>query len=343
MTVPHLLEARKLTVEFSGGSNLPFVQRQVLRAIDSVSFALDPGEILGVVGESGSGKSTLARAILQLLSPRSGSVYWMGKDVGQFSHRELKTFRREAQIIFQDPSASLNPRMTLGQIVSEPLKNFEKSLPHSAVTDRVVETMERVGLSQQLMNRYPHEISGGQCQRVGIARAVILKPRLLICDEPVSALDVSVQAQIVSLLRKLQREDGMALMFISHDLAVVRHLCQRVLVVYMGRVVESAPRNILFDAPKHPYTQSLLQSIPIPDPELARSRPGSAVRGEPTSLFTPPSGCYFHPRCPHKSPRCSESVPKLKEHSPESFVSCHHPQDYETRAEQMNRNEPESL
>ena len=216
-------------------------------------------------------------------------------------------------------------------------------MPHSAVTDRVVETMERVGLSQQLMNRYPHEISGGQCQRVGIARAVILKPRLLICDEPVSALDVSVQAQIVSLLRKLQREDGMALMFISHDLAVVRHLCQRVLVVYMGRVVESAPRNILFDAPKHPYTQSLLQSIPIPDPELARSRPRSADRGEPTSLFTPPSGCYFHPRCPHKSPRCSESVPKLKEHSPESFVSCHHPQGYEARAEQMNRNEPESL
>ena len=340
MTVPHLLETRQLTVEFTHGSDLPFVQNHVLRAIDSISFALDPGEILGVVGESGSGKSTLARAILQLLGARSGSVHWMGKDVSQFSRHELTTFRRDAQIVFQDPSASLNPRMTLGQIVSEPLRNFEKTYSHSAVRELVAEAMERVGLSQQLVNRYPHEISGGQCQRVGIARAVILKPRLLICDEPVSALDVSVQAQIVSLLRKLQREDGMALIFISHDLAVVRHLCQRVLVVYMGRVVESAPRDTIFDAPKHPYTQSLLHSIPIPDPQLARARSPSIVRGEPPSLFTPPSGCYFHTRCPHGSTRCSDIAPKLEEYTPESFVSCHHPQDYKAWTEQSDRNEP---
>ena len=340
VAAPHLLETRQLTVEFSRGSRLPFAHNKVLRAIDGISLALDPGEILGVVGESGSGKSTLARAILQLLGTRSGSVHWMGRDVGQFSHRELKAFRRDAQIVFQDPSASLNPRMTLGQIVSEPLKNFEESCSHSEVRDRVAATLERVGLSHQLVNRYPHEISGGQCQRVGIARAVILKPRLLICDEPVSALDVSVQAQIVSLLRKLQREDGMALIFISHDLAVVRHLCHRVLVIYMGRVVESAARDAIFDAPRHPYTQSLLHAIPIPDPRLARARPPSAIRGEPPSLFSPPSGCYFHPRCPHKSTRCSDIAPKLEELSPGCLVSCHYPQDYEAWTEQPGGNGP---
>jgi oligopeptide transport system ATP-binding protein len=334
ITVPPLLETRNLTVKFSRGLNFPFIQKHVLRAIDRINLALDPGEILGVVGESGSGKSTLARAILQLLSSKSGAVHWQGKDIREFSHRELMAFRRDAQIVFQDPSASLNPRMTLGQIISEPLRNFEKSLPNKAVRDLVAETMERAGLSQQLVNRYPHEISGGQCQRVGIARAVILKPRLLICDEPVSALDVSVQAQIVSLLRKLQREDGMAMIFISHDLAVVRHLCHRVLVVYMGRIVECAPRDTIFDAPKHPYTQSLLQSIPVPDPQRARARPRSAIRGEPASLLSPPSGCYFHTRCPHSSTQCSDSVPALKEYSPDNFVACHHPQDYEARTEQ---------
>lgn len=324
-----LLEARHLSVEFGSGSNLPFVAERRLRALDDINFRLSSGDILGVVGESGSGKSTLARALLRLVTAQSGTVHWMGEDISRAKGNELKNLRRSAQIVFQDPSASLNPRMTLGQVIAEPLRNFEQSLPRSIVSKRVSEVMGRVGLSPQLVNRYPHEVSGGQCQRVGIARAMILKPRLLICDEPVSALDVSVQAQIIALLRHLQHEDGMALIFVSHDLAIVRHLCHRVLVVYMGRIVESAPCASLFAAPRHPYTQTLLRSVPIPDPRIARSRSRIVVQGEPPSPFDPPSGCHFRTRCPYASVLCSERAPSPEEHSQDHFIACHHPQEFE--------------
>lgn len=324
MTGTPLLDAKGLTVDFTRGPNLPFVTQRQLRAVDGISLAIEPGKIVGVVGESGSGKSTLARALLRLLPLHTGSIRWLSQEIGDLPEDRLSELRRGAQIVFQDPTASLNPRMTLAQSISEPLRNFERSLSQSTLKERAAEAMRRVGLPLQLMNRYPHEISGGQCQRAGIARAMILEPKLLICDEAVSALDVSVQAQIIALLRELQQANGMALLFISHDLAVVRHLCQRVIVMYMGREVESAPTASLFGNPRHPYTQALLQASPLPDPREARSRARASLPGEAPSLLSPPSGCYFRTRCPHASDVCAQSVPTPKAMADNHSTACHH-------------------
>jgi oligopeptide transport system ATP-binding protein len=309
-----LLRVRDLAVEFA-------TPRGRLRAVDGVSFDLAPGESLGIVGESGCGKSTLGRAILRLVPRAAGTVEWRGRDLHGLSAGELRRARRDLQIVFQDPLASLDPRMTIGESVAEPLRVHEPGLGAGEVRARVEDMLAAVGLGGGLLNRYPHEFSGGQCQRVGIARAMILKPKLVVCDEPVSALDVSVQGQIVNLLLDLQRRHGMALVFISHNLAVVRHVCRRVLVMYLGRVMEVAPRDALYAAPRHPYTRLLLDAVPTADPVLERARPPLAA-GEVASPFAPPSGCVFRTRCPHALPRCADARPAPEPTGDDATAAC---------------------
>ncbi|MDA7981830.1 MAG: ATP-binding cassette domain-containing protein [Alphaproteobacteria bacterium] len=316
-----ILRVRDLSVEFSVPSaDGIFGGRRALTAVNGVSFDLHAGETLGVVGESGCGKSTLARAILQLLPASRGEVVWMGEDL--VGHPGLRERRRDLQIIFQDPLASLNPRMTAGDIVAEPLRTHRGEIGRAERRRLVAEMFERVGLSPVMVNRYPHEFSGGQCQRIGIARAMILRPRLILCDEPVSALDVSIQAQIVNLLEDLQREFGMALIFISHDLSVVRHICHRVMVLYLGRVVEVAERDMLYASPRHPYTRALMSAVPIPDPRIERERRRVVLEGDLPSPLDPPSGCIFRGRCSYARSRCAEEVPVLEELGGQS-VACH--------------------
>jgi len=298
-----LLEVRKLEVRFGG-----------FTALEDVTFHLHPGESLGLVGESGSGKSTLARAILRLIPPASGDLVWSGDNMLAWPAGELRRRRRDMQIIFQDPHASLNPRLSVGDTIAEPLKIFSAELSASERQARVREMLERVGLSAAMAERYPHEFSGGQCQRIGIARAMILRPRLLICDEPVSSLDASIQGQIVNLLADLQREWGTALLFISHNLAVVRHLCQRVLVIYRGRLIEIAPRDALFAAPRHPYTQALLAAVP----DLTGGSVAPAARAHDA-----PGGCAYHGRCGHAQGLCLTTVPPLQPVDPHHDVACH--------------------
>ena len=293
-----------------------------LVALDDVSFELRAGETLGIVGESGCGKSTLARAVLQLVAPSAGRISWLGRPVQERSRAELRAVRAGMQIVFQDPLASLDPRMTVLDLVSEPLLEYRPDLPRETRAGAVRQMLERVGLSGDVLRRYPHEFSGGQCQRIGIARALILEPQLLVCDEPVSALDVSVQAQIVNLLQRLQRELRLSLLFISHNLALVRHLSQRVLVLYLGRVMELAGRDELFGGARHPYTQALLGSIPIADPRRARERPGPLVTGEVPSPLHPPSGCVFRTRCAWAKEACANAVPVLEKVAPEHTVAC---------------------
>jgi oligopeptide transport system ATP-binding protein len=291
-----------------------------------VSFDLQAGETLGVVGESGCGKSTLARALLNLVPFRAESLRWfdqemapmsgVGANAGFTASASPSTaawlqVRRQVQMVFQDPLASLDPRMNILQILSEPLRTHEPSLTASDRLDRVCALIERVGLDRHQLDRYPHEFSGGQCQRIGIARALILRPRVIICDEPVSALDVSIQAQIINLLRDLQQEFGLALIFIAHDLTVIRHVSQRVLVMYLGQVVEIGARAALFDNPRHPYTRALLASVPVPDPRIERHRASTALVGELPSPLDPPSGCAFRTRCPIAQDRCAQSNPVL--------------------------------
>jgi oligopeptide transport system ATP-binding protein len=293
-----------------------------LPALRDVSFELREGETLGIVGESGSGKSTLARAIVQLVAPSEGGISWLGQPLSARSADELRTLRAEMQIVFQDPLASLDPRMTVLDIVAEPLSEFRPGLSREERTRLVTAVLERVGLSAGALRRYPHEFSGGQCQRIGIARALILEPRLLVCDEPVSALDVSVQAQIVNLLRRLQRELGLSMLFISHNLALVRHLSQRVLVLYLGRVMEIATQEALFRTPRHPYTQALLAAIPTPDPRQAREQPTTPIAGEMPSPIDPPMGCVFHTRCAWSQARCRNEDPVLEAAASEHRVAC---------------------
>jgi oligopeptide/dipeptide ABC transporter ATP-binding protein len=297
--------------------------RAVLRAVEEVSLDLRAGEALGIVGESGCGKSTLARAAMQLIRPTSGHVVWMGRALEDLSARELKPLRRDFQIVFQDPLASLDPRMTIGEIVEEPLRVHRPELDRKARASAVSQILVRVGLSPDLINRYPHEFSGGQCQRIGIARAVILKPRLLVCDEPVSALDMSIQAQILHLLADLKREYGMCILFVSHNLAVVKRLCERILVLYLGRMMELAPSDALYARALHPYTRELLAAVPIADPDIQPGRLERALVGEPPSPLDPPSGCVYRTRCPHAIDVCRERVPDWEEVEGGRNVACH--------------------
>jgi peptide/nickel transport system ATP-binding protein len=294
-----------------------------LRALRGVSFALGPGEALGVVGESGGGKSTLARAVLALLRPAAGKVVWMGRELLGLPPRERRAARGELQMVFQDPVGSLDPRMTVGEIVGEPLLTHHPELDPTARRELVAQMLQRVELATELSGRYPHELSGGQCQRVGIARAMILKPRLLVCDEPLSALDGPTQREILALLAGLRRESQMSLLFVSHNLAVVRQLCERVLVLYLGTMMELARSESLEGRPRHPYTRELLEAVPVADPEVQPARLGRARPGEPPSALAPPSGCVYRTRCPHALDVCAERVPEWEETDGGARVACH--------------------
>jgi oligopeptide transport system ATP-binding protein len=300
-----------------------FGAQKNLRAVDGVSLELRAGEALGVVGESGSGKSTLARAALRLLDAQ-GRVVWLGRQVGTLTQKAIKPLRRDIQVIFQDPLASLDPRMTAAEIVAEPLQIHRPELDRAARDAAVSRALVRARLEPALATRYPHELSGGQCQRIGIARAMVLEPKLLICDEPVSALDVTVQEQIVALLADLKRESGLAILFISHNLAVVEQLCEHVLVLYLGRMMELAPVAAVYERPLHPYTRELLESAPIPDPDVQPGRLARALLGEPPSPLSPPSGCVYRTRCPHVIAVCAERVPVWEAAGDGSrWVACH--------------------
>ncbi|GAC1304151.1 MAG: ATP-binding cassette domain-containing protein [Steroidobacteraceae bacterium] len=310
-----MLRVRGLSVNFGSRA-----------ALSDIDFDLFAGETLGLVGESGSGKSTLARAILRLVQSAGGTVHWCGQDLLSCDAAELRRRRRELQIIFQDPLASLDPRMTVGESIAEPLRIFEPGLSAGAREGQVREMLARVGLTSGMMNRYPHEFSGGQCQRIGIARAMILSPKLLICDEPVSSLDVSIQGQIVNLLLDMQCAAGTALLFISHNLALVRHLSHRVLVIYSGRLVEVAPRDTLFGAPLHPYTRALLAAVPPDTPVPRTDQSKSAISEAPPSGPTP-TGCAYRDRCPYALAVCSTKEPPLEEISGGHSIACHRARD----------------
>src|SRR5574343_746253 len=319
-----ILSVRNVKVHFkvAGGKDGPRTPKKTLKAVDGVSFDLYAGETLGVVGESGCGKSTLSRAILNLIPATDGEIVWMGKDLRKGSGKDWLNVRKDIQMIFQDPLASLNPRMTIAQIIGEPLRVHRPELSNDDVMKRVRAMMVKVGLREQMINRYPHEFSGGQCQRIGIARALILEPKLIICDEPVSALDVSIQAQIINLLKELQAEMGLALIFIAHDLAVVKHISQRVMVMYLGRAMEMASKHALYDTPRHPYTQALLSAIPLPDPKAERNKRIQLLQGDLPSPINPPSGCVFRTRCPNAQERCGKEAIKLHPVTPHTQTSC---------------------
>ncbi len=318
-----VLQVQDLSVRFRVAMGGVFRRSyQEVRAVDQVSFDVYPAETLGIVGESGCGKSTLARAILGLVRPRSGTILWEGDDLVQLDEESLRLKRREIQLIFQDPSGSLDPRMTVGDIVAEPLRIFYPSMSRLQVRERVAGMMKMVGLSPDQINRYPHEFSGGQCQRIGIARALVVNPRLVVCDEPVSALDVSIQAQIINLLNDLQKKLRLSLIFIAHDLSVVRHVSDRVMVMYLGRVMEVADRDSIYLQPRHPYTRALIESVPIPDPVRERARARRALKGDIPSPLSPPSGCVFRTRCPYAIPACAERVPELETLDGGNQVAC---------------------
>ncbi|MDU4428750.1 dipeptide ABC transporter ATP-binding protein [Clostridium sp.] len=291
-----------------------------VKAVDGVSLEVRKGETLGIVGESGCGKSTTGRAILQLLKPIGGKVYFKDQDLSKLSKKEMRALRPKMQLIFQDPYSSLNPRMTVGQIIGEALIDHKMATKEN-LRAKVLEVMDLCGLAEYQIDRFPHEFSGGQRQRIGIARALALDPEFIVADEPVSALDVSIQAQIINLLVKLQKEKGFSYMFISHDLSVVEHLCQRVGVMYLGSMVELADKDELFDNPLHPYTKALLSAIPIPDPTIKRDR--IILTGDIPSPANPPKGCKFHTRCPYATDKCKEEAPEYREIKEGHFVACH--------------------
>jgi oligopeptide/dipeptide ABC transporter ATP-binding protein len=318
-----LLEVENLVKHFPVGGGVLSRQSGVVRAIDGVSFTLRRGETLGLVGESGCGKTTTGRCILQLERPTSGRILFEGVDLAAISAAELRAVRRRVQVIFQDPYSSLNPRMTVGQILAEPLQVHGIVRERTARQARVEELLVQVGLAPQHARRYPHQLSGGQRQRVGIARALAMEPALIICDEPVSALDVSIQAQIINLLEDLQRRLGLTYLFIAHDLSVVRHISDRVAVMYLGKIVEITDRTALYEDPRHPYTRALLSAVPIPDPAVEETRERTVLRGEVPSPLNPPPGCVFHPRCPIAVARCSAEVPALREIRPTHWGACH--------------------
>lgn len=319
-----LMQIQNLKVHFNIKSDKawPWQKGSALKAVDGVDLSIYAGETLGVVGESGCGKSTLARALLRLVPITEGNVIWLGQDLTELDKKQMRDKRQELQMIFQDPLASLDPRMTVGDIIAEPLKTFRPELSKAQMKAEVRTMMDRVGLLPNVINRYPHEFSGGQCQRIGIARALILKPRLVVCDEPVSALDVSIQAQVVNLLKELQAEMGLSLVFIAHDLSVVKHISDRVLVMYLGNVVELASKRALYDTPRHPYTKALLSAVPIPDPKVERGKSIQLLAGDLPSPIYPPSGCVFRTRCPHANDGCAQHKPSLQRLSDEHQAAC---------------------
>ena len=318
-----LLRVERLVKHFAVGGGFFGRSPGLVRAVDDVSFEVRRGETVGLVGESGCGKTTTGRCILRLERPTGGRILFDGVDLASLDEEALRAVRRRVQVIFQDPYSSLNPRMTVGQILAEPLK------VHGIVRDaakraaRVRELLAQVGLLPQHARRYPHQLSGGQRQRVGIARALAMEPALIVCDEPVSALDVSIQAQIINLLEDLQRRLGLTYLFIAHDLSVVRHISDRVIVMYLGKVVEMADRKALYEDPVHPYTRALLSAVPIPDPRLEARRERTVLRGEVPSPLNPPSGCVFHPRCPIAVDRCAAEIPALRQIRPGHCGACH--------------------
>jgi len=318
-----VLEVRNLRKYFQLTTGVVF--RKVIgeiKAVDGISFSISRGKTLGLVGESGCGKTTTARCILQLEQPTSGEVIFEGKDLTRIEKDALRNIRPKIQVIFQDPYSSLNPRMTIGQIIAEGIKVFKLVPDHKKLKERVFYLLHTVGLNPSLSTRYPHELSGGQRQRVGIARALALDPRLVICDEPVSALDVSIQAQIINLLEELKEKFSLTYLFIAHDLSIVRHISDFVAVMYFGKIVEITGRNELYENPIHPYTQALLSAVPIPDPLVEASRAPIILKGEVPSPLRPPSGCVFHPRCEMARSECRIDIPELKAAKPDHWVSC---------------------
>jgi oligopeptide/dipeptide ABC transporter ATP-binding protein len=315
-----LLRVEKLVKHFPAGGSL--LARNIVHAVDGVDLAIQPGETLGLVGESGCGKSTLGRVIVRLLPATSGHIYFQDTDLTKVRGEKLRRTRQDIQMIFQDPYASLNPRMTVGDIVSEPLRNFGVARGRKA-DQRVQEMMRVVGLNPNFVNRYPHEFSGGQRQRIGIARALVLDPKFIVADEPVSALDVSIQAQIVNLMEDLQSKFNLTFLFIAHDLSVVRHISDRVAVMYLGKIVEIGPSDAIRDKPLHPYTKVLQSSVPVPDPDIEATRKPILLKGEIPSPVNPPNACRFHTRCPIAQPICSEVEPPLEKKENGRFAACH--------------------
>jgi oligopeptide transport system ATP-binding protein len=318
-----LLQVKDLTKEFDIGAGFLLRNANVVHAVDRVSFDIQPGETLGLVGESGSGKSTTGRCILRLIEPTSGEVKFQGRNVSTLDMNAFRALCRDMQIIFQDPFASLNPRMTVGTIIGEALTIHKLANSKEAFTDRVVELLETVGLQADHMHRYPHEFSGGQRQRIGIARALAVEPKLIICDEPVSALDVSIQAQVINLLEDLQGKLGLTYLFIAHDLSVVRHISDHIAVMYLGRVVEQGRAEEIYTRPRHPYTEALLSAIPVPDPAFQRARERIVLRGDVPSPLAPPSGCRFRTRCRYAMDVCASEDPPAFTTPGGTMVACH--------------------